>query len=539
MVEEILKQKEVNAYVVDEETHELTYISPQLAEEFPHVKMQEVCYRALKGLDAICENCPLHLLEKNRSSTAHQFDELSHRWMRLSANRINWKDSPHNHALICNYDITSTIENVTLIDPLTGIANLTKFMIEGGKRLKATPNRSYAVVYADINDFRYINQVHGYEIGNAILREVAAILEDGMRRDELCAHINGDRFVLLLKYVNQTNLKKRLFQLSEQFTEIKNRFVGTVNITASSGVYVIPEDQNDITKAINNAELAHKKAKASKHTPIVFHEESLMKELALVKAIENKMQHALDHDEFLLYMQPKYDTHTNTISGLESLTRWKYDENRILGPGDFIPIFEKNGFINRMTHHMAEKVFQTIRGWIDNRLIVVPIAINISYNYLISDYFCNDFIDLLKRYKIPPQLIEIELTETICKEDVGIILEQMIRMKNLGFKIAIDDFGSGYSSLILLRDLPVDILKLDKGFFKNDVVGKKEMVIIENIVHMAQELGIDIVSEGVESEEQLKFLSKIGCHYVQGYYFARPMDVDQAIELLNQKKGEI
>ncbi|MFA6627690.1 MAG: EAL domain-containing protein, partial [Bacilli bacterium] len=247
----------------------------------------------------------------------------------------------------------------------------------------------------------------------------------------------------------------------------------------------------------------------------------------------------LQNKEFILFMQPKYDARVNQIVGLEALTRWRYDETHLLGPGEFIPIFEKNGFISKMTYYIAEEVFKIIRYWIDHHYTIVPIAINVSYNYLISDFFCNDFIELLKIYKIPPQLIEIELTETVFKENVNIILDRMIQMKNLGFKIAIDDFGSGYSSLILLRDLPVDILKLDKGFLKNNIVGKKEMVIIENIVHMAQELGIDVVSEGVESEEQLKFLMKIGCHFIQGFYFAQPMEVEKATDMLNPKKGEI
>ena len=536
--QEILKDKDVNAYVVDEDTYQISYLSPRLSSLKPNAKINDICYKTLKGREEVCSDCPMQALKGGRTIATHRYDEETKQWLGINAKRLNSGAADTSNTLIYSYDITSYIEQVTLIDPLTGLYNFTKFIVEGDKLIKSNHHDQYVLIYADINDFRYINEVYGYQTGNQVLYGIARVLEAEMRKDEICGHVNGDRFLLMLKYNNQTSLKRRLLNLSDRCAASKNAYLGTMTISFTSGAHVLPPEGIEIVQAINGAELAHKTAKAKKNGELVFYNEDLLSNLAHIKLIENKMVEALKNHEFLLFMQPKYDIRTSEIIGLEALTRWA-SEGRMLGPSEFIPIFEKNGFINRMTYYIAEEVFKTIRHWLDHRLTIVPIAINISYNYLISDFFCTDFIELLKTYKIPPQLIEIELTETVFKENVEIIIDRMTRMKNLGFKIAIDDFGSGYSSLILLRDLPIDILKLDKGFFKNNIVGKKEMIIIENIVRMAQELGIDIVSEGVESEEQIKFLKKIGCHYVQGYYFAKPMEIEKAIEILNPKKGEI
>ncbi|WP_242824816.1 EAL domain-containing protein [Clostridium botulinum] len=199
----------------------------------------------------------------------------------------------------------------------------------------------------------------------------------------------------------------------------------------------------------------------------------------------------------------------------------------IFYPGKFIPLFEKNGFIVELDFYVYEEVFKVLRNWMDNKKRLLPISMNVSRAHINNDTFISRLITLIKQYGIPINLIELELTENIFLDNIKEVLSKITELKNLGFTFSMDDFGSGYSSLNLLKELPIDVLKLDKSFFPNNSVSSKEKIIVANIVKMAKDLNISVLSEGVETQNQVDFLTQIGCDMVQGYFFSKPIPIDE------------
>lgn len=244
------------------------------------------------------------------------------------------------------------------------------------------------------------------------------------------------------------------------------------------------------------------------------------------KEIENKMQDALKNHEFEVYLQPKVELKGETIAGAEALVRWNDPEYGLISPAEFIPIFEKNGFIVNLDLYMFEQVCGLLQSWIEKGYEPVPVSVNLSHVHLKNPDFLKEFRAIFQKYKLPPKLLEIELTETLVFENLDLLVKVIDQFHEIGFDCSLDDFGSGYSSLNILKDVPVDTLKLDRGFFgsnqqKNDRGG----YIVESIIELAKKLKMQTVSEGVETKEQVAFLKKANCDMVQGYVFAKPVPI--------------
>ena len=245
------------------------------------------------------------------------------------------------------------------------------------------------------------------------------------------------------------------------------------------------------------------------------------------------MKSALANDEFVLYLQPQYDS-TKRLIGAEALSRWIRDDGKMISPGIFIPIFEKNGFIKEMDYHVWENGFKLIRTWMDSDSLPVPISVNISRVSLADDEIINKIKSLQEKYKIDPSLMHFEITESAYMENQDELIQRVGKIREMGFLIAMDDFGSGYSSLNTLKDVPLDILKLDMGFLRgNDSAGKGHS-IIEHIINMAHDLDLTTIAEGVETIEQANFLNSLGCDVIQGYLYAKPMPISNYEELLQK-----
>ncbi len=239
------------------------------------------------------------------------------------------------------------------------------------------------------------------------------------------------------------------------------------------------------------------------------------------------MRSALINKEFIVYLQPKIDLSTRQISGAEALVRWLPPDENLIPPKDFIPLFEKNGFVVELDFYVYEEVFKVLRKWLDEKRCLVPISLNVSRIHLRDYNFVPRLTSLINKYNLPTDLIELEITESTFFENINQLLKVISELKHYGFTFSIDDFGSGYSSLNILKDLPIDVLKLDKGFFPRDNISKKEKIIVSTIVDMAKKLDIRVISEGIETIEQCDFLTNIGCDMVQGYLFAKPMPISE------------
>lgn len=251
------------------------------------------------------------------------------------------------------------------------------------------------------------------------------------------------------------------------------------------------------------------------------------------KKLEQDLKKSINRQAFEVYFQPKLDINSNSICGAEALVRWKRGNKLMVGPDVFIPILEKNGFIRKLDFFVLSEVCKNINYWQKHQMQVVPIAINVSRAYILEKYFIEKWVQVLEDYEVEPKNIQIEITESISLEDAKELIKVVNVLKQKGFSVAMDDFGTGYSSLNLLKDLPIDVIKLDKGFVEESNLSSKSKTIIAYVIEMLHQMNIKVVAEGVETREQMEFLKQLKCDMIQGYYFARPMCVEEYEKYLN------
>lgn len=521
----VAKNQNLYSYMLKPNSYELIYISPNIKMLYPNAKIGDCCYKVLANKDAPCIHCPLVEFNFNSNNTIEFYNKKLSAWISSTVTQVNLSPSKKAN-LICFSNITSFIERITSKDALTGLLTLTKFEIIAKDLLTKRNEKHFALIYCDIDKFKYINETLGYAIGNKILIDFAKLSSAYLYKDELICRCSADKFIILLEYKNIETLKNRLNDFNKKFIEIKKLYFNNIKISLIAGIYLIKSNDKSLMSIIDKANVARKTIKGSHKSHYAFYDDKLHMQITKEKEIENIMLSSLENKEFLVYLQPKIELSTKKIVGAEALVRWLNPLKKIIPPVEFIPLFEKNGFIIDLDFYVYEEVFKRMRSWIDEGKELIPISLNVSRLHLNDTDFIPRLKKLTQKYNIPTSLIELELTESIFFENVDYLLKTMKELKLLGFTCSIDDFGSGYSSLNLLKDLPIDVLKLDKDFFPNHYINKKEKVIISNIVKMAKELDITVLSEGIETEEQANFLTEIGCTMAQGYLFDKPMPIN-------------
>lgn len=427
------------------------------------------------------------------------------------------------------------------IDPLTGIPSKTKHKQDAQEKIDRQ-DRKYAYVTFDIDNFKYINEVFGYEYGNRILIHIAMVLKRFARENELYARISGDNFAMLLvDEGTKEELSKRIGTLFEKIMEYREpeEDLNLCTLKFSCGVYQV-EGAKDINKVRANANLARVESKRRVLDEIVYYDEKLKTRRVEEREMEYDAQEALNNGEFLVYFQPKYDVESEKIIGAEALVRWNHPERGMLSPALFIPVFETNGFIIELDMYVLDKVCKLIEAWRNAGIAPICISVNLSRTHLYERNLVERLVSVVKKYHVPPEYIEFELTESAFYEEMESLLQVMTAIKKEGFRLSMDDFGSGYSSLNLLRRLPVDVLKLDKGFLEecdereDNVRGKR---IVMHVISMAKDLEMEVLAEGVETEGQKEFLQEARCDMIQGYYYAKPMPMDEFEELYKKQEG--
>lgn len=421
-------------------------------------------------------------------------------------------------------------------DDVTGGPNSNKFLLEA-RKVFANPmndSKKYAMILMDIAKFKVINELYGYDTANKILKDVADIVRRNIRSTDLSTRYFAATYAFMIRYndANEINnvVEKILSEVEvyndtvmKQFIDANRNFV--TKLVLLFGVYLVTDKNLSINTMCDRALLAKRTIKSSINQHIAFYDENLRTKLLNDKKIEDDMYSALDRNEFVMYLQPKFDMHTLKVVGGEALVRWVHPTKGFIPPCDFIPLFEQNGFIVNLDHYIWELACKTIRKWMDWGLTPVPVSVNVSRLHLNNDDFIDYLIHLISKYNIPPKLLELELTESACFEDIDKFLDVINTLKKYGFSIAMDDFGVGYSSLNMLRKIPVDILKLDKEFISASTSDEKGKVVVRHVLAMAKTLNLKTVSEGIETKDQADFLSIAGCDIAQGFLFARPMPV--------------
>lgn len=417
------------------------------------------------------------------------------------------------------------INYVSQIDALTNTYNLNAFLGHTDEILSENTDKSYAVIYTDINQFKLINDNYGYRSGDRILIALASILQKAGDEDSVVARITGDKFVALYSYDTTeelTNIAKTIVYESKRIRRNEDDYYKLVLMI---GIYPIVSGDSAII-AVDRANIARKNVEDYHLCNYKFYDESMHNVLIEQKDIEDSMEDALHNHEFEVYYQPKFDIHTKEVMGSEALVRWSRHSGMI-PPVRFIPLFEENGFIVPLDYYVLDSVCASLRKRMDAGQKVLPVSINFSRVHLSTDVLPVVIKATLERYNIPANLIEIEITESALVAIEDYQLNILHSLRNLGCVLAMDDFGSGMSSLNALRNLPFDVLKIDRDFLYSNSTSERERIVLSNVVRMAFDLNMKVICEGVETEEQEAFLKQIGCRFAQGFLYARPLAEEQ------------
>lgn len=418
------------------------------------------------------------------------------------------------------------VKHMAEFDPLTNLFNRTKFFNETQNMLAVAGDTNYYMVRFDIDRFHLINAFFGEQQGNKILQYIASILRETMdgKPNMTYGHFEADVFCVCAAFT-EDELQELVEKIKDGLKDYKKDYY----IEPSFGVYMIEDKKLAIEQMYVNATTAAKKCKNKYMTYLSFYDDSMNEDVVAEQGIMNEAQTALDEEQFVPYLQPKYNLKTRQPYGAEVLVRWIHPEKGLISPGAFIPVFEKNGFIGKLDYYMWEKSCKLLRSWVDRGFDPAPVSVNISRANMYNPRLVDVIYDLVQKYEISPSLLNLELTESAYMDNPNMIKETVAKLQEKGFLIMMDDFGSGYSSLNTLKEIPVDTLKVDMKFLPTEDVsdrikGRGER-ILASVVRMAGWLGLTVIVEGVETAQQLSFLESIGCEYVQGYYFARPMPV--------------
>ncbi len=429
--------------------------------------------------------------------------------------------------IINTRNVLNQISNLSL-DDLTGLMSLNQFYYEGSRWINENPDMSFDVVALDIVHFSTINDSKGIEGANRILKSIAARIKALQEKMMFFAtRVYADRFIMLIQ--RQEGYPKRLIEEADAITA---EYSDSMNVHIRYGIYEITEQDVKLPNVCGRAFSATNLIKDYYGNRYAYYDEKLHNQILFEEKINDDMEPGLRGGQFQIYFQPKFDIFTNAIAGAEALVRWMHPIEGTISPAVFIPVFEKNGFIVKLDQYVWDKAASEVAKWISEGNKVVPVSVNISR----VDIETIDVIDVIcsitDKYKLPPELLHLEITESAYMYDTDKIISVVTELKNRGFIIEMDDFGSGYSSLNMLAKLPINIIKLDMKFIQAIENSTNAKTIIEYTIGLAKWMNLPVIAEGVETEEQLRLLKNLECNYVQGYIFAKPMPENKFKELL-------
>lgn len=525
----------VEGYSIDPQSYVVDYAGENIQSHLG-LKVGDVCYQQLFGRKTPCHDCPLKELNAGKlQATSVFFRPEEHRWFSRTA-FIDERADGSKHCCICCADITACLGKINSHDMLTGVMTLDTFTSEA-MRLVSDCRHGYSTVVINVAGFRRLNESAGYEAGNAILIAISDILERSVVKGELLCRSEGSRFVLLLRSKSHSDLETRLNQLLASIQKQVYEKCGR-QIYLLAGLYEMTAESVGIMGALDRAITAQKtvKDKTYYHDNLIAqYDKQLRAEIQSRQYIEAHMLEALENDEFHVYYQPKVCLATGKITGAEALVRWIKSDGEIIPPSKFVPIFEENGFISDMDFAIYRQAVADIKRWLRSGINVPLISLNISRHHLKDEHFSEKLTALVDSIGVPHDKIEFEITESLLTENMATLVDTMTQLKDAGFRISIDDFGSGYSSLNLITLLPFDTLKIDGGFFlKNDLTDRNKKVI-SSVITLAKSLNLETVSEGVETQVQVDFLKSLGCDMIQGFFYYRPMPSGDFTRLIEKK----
>lgn len=427
-----------------------------------------------------------------------------------------------------NSSASQLITQLAFEDEITGGKNLNFFKEFTAEMLAKYPGIPFMIHRFDVSNFRYINEAYGHVRADQLLKIIIEEAGAVFYSKELCVRMDADQFVLLAR--NTQDLEERFFAFTDKVNTRALDIGIRYPVKLKRGVYQIKNNETDISLMIDKANMARKTLIGEEKECVAVYSDLLANDMRKADRIESEMETALFNREFKMYIQPKWDILEDKLYGGEALVRWMKEDGNMIYPSDFVPVFEKNGFIEQLDLYMLESACKMIRDQIDEGKPAYPISVNQSRMLLNDPMYINRITEMLSRYQIPKGYIELEITETVFFTEREKMISILNELKEVEVQLSMDDFGSGYSSLNMLKDFPFDVLKIDKEFFSESITSESSKWILRMIIEMAEGLGIRVICEGVETKEQVEMLRKLGCRYVQGYYYSKPIPAENYVE---------
>jgi len=418
-------------------------------------------------------------------------------------------------------------------DQLTKLPNKIYLEEKIQQRIKENPDQVFGLFYFDLDDFRNINELHGHDVGDELINEIAQLLKKFQTEKAIVARHNADEFMIAMFFSSPVQIKdiitKNLATVRRTFTLNNDDFF----ITISGGVAIYPFDGNTFKDLFVCADIAMSEAKLKGKDNIVYFNDQMRINSNRKIEILNLLHQALEQKEFKLHFQPIVSLESKKVVGVEALIRWFSKQKGYIPPLDFIPLAERSGNIREISEWVFKEAV-SMQNKLDALGYLIKISINVSAKALMSPKFLQAVSKLVKETKADPTRIELELTETALIEDIRESIRILKSLKQMGFIISIDDFGTGYSSLAYLHKLPIDILKIDRTFI-HSVTTDTEIPVVEFMVNIAKELDLSVIIEGVETEIQERIVKRYGCQYAQGYYYSMPLDETDLIAFMTNE----
>lgn len=501
-------------------------------------KTDGLCFEIFKSQDEACKRCIINTAVEN--SLIGYYSPIFGSEIVWHCSNVKWIDgkdvalftlleADEDYSMsipIAKYHnidknaIMSKLSYRIKLDGLTQIPNFAQFVVNVEKIIKTNTDKKYSIVAFDINRFKTINDIYGITIADDVLKSVGEILEVTFDKQGNYGRLHSDVFAFCMEFTKKGDIIKMIEKIRMNINNKKFDF----EVDTSYGIYIVDDRNVPVNLMCDRAVMAYKTTiKDDIMRFCAFYDEQYRADIIKAREIENEMYAALEERQFVMYLQPKYMLSDFSLYGAEALVRWVHPTKGIIPPNDFIPLFEKNGFIIKLDEFMWEEACKTIRGWIDEGRKPVPISVNISRYHLKNNDLQAVLTNLINKYDLTPDMLNLEITESIFLDKPEELNRVLVKLQKLGFKLEIDDFGSGFSSLNFIRNISVDTIKIDREFLDSEIATEKGKIVVNHTIAMAKDLMLSVVAEGVESQEHVDFLKSSKCDIAQGYYFARPM----------------
>lgn len=536
MIHSILNAGGEASLVIDRSTFEILYQNDKSIELMGN-RIGMVCHEVMCTKETPCMDCPMQQIKMRSPLVRERYEELLEGVATWKYTNIQWFDGRDAvlATLVAIGDKEQAIMNNMMeqavqmqnhtpdeIDKLTGIPNRIRFYDQTQVAIQDI-YKNYAIILLDIERFKNINDIHGIAEGDEVLRYIAWVLKETYGDHNNYARLHSDMFVFYISYEKKGEIIKEIEKIRKKISANPFQY----DIVTKFGIYLVDDRSIPVNLMCDRAMMAERTVKGNIMKFCAFYDEHYREEMLRAGQIEQDMEKALTEHQYQMYLQPKYRLSDNTLCGAEVLCRWKHPEKGLIPPNDFIPLFEKNGFILKLDEYMWEEACKNIRRWLDEGHQVVPISVNISRYHIQHNNLEKALTNLLDKYNLTPDRLNLEITESLFLDNPEELNRVLERLQRMGFKLEVDDFGSGFSSLNLIRNISVDTIKIDKEFLDSEIASEKGKIVVNHTIGMAKDLNLQVIAEGVETKAHVDFLRESHCDIAQGYFFAKPMPIEE------------